>query len=359
MRIGMMTLWNAANGPSIHAELIGRTWTSMGHNLTVFAPTRHPDARPTNQPDEPYVIRHYLVEKVHPYTRAAEFDPAPLLDRDYEVFVAENVERLPSEKLLEYYPRIREKAVTVMVVHEGKPPEDPLYYKFKWDGIICFDKRYVEFIKQYFPEERIKIIPYPCHPIRLGDKREARRELGLPQSPPIIFSYGFRPREVISALPHLRELAEKEPLIYLVAANPASRVELLEEASKQYPFLRLVVKPLPLDTLYKFFHASDIILINREPNKKYRAVISSSIHLALGALRPIIVRESNYVEMNNGEVIKYRNYEEMKEKILRVLREGFDPEPAKIYIEERRADKVALRFIELFEELLRKRLRGR
>jgi len=30
MKIGMMCLWNAANGPSIHAELVGRAWVELG-----------------------------------------------------------------------------------------------------------------------------------------------------------------------------------------------------------------------------------------------------------------------------------------------------------------------------------------
>jgi hypothetical protein len=29
MKIGMMCLWNAANGPSIHAELVGRAWVKL------------------------------------------------------------------------------------------------------------------------------------------------------------------------------------------------------------------------------------------------------------------------------------------------------------------------------------------
>ena len=52
MKIGMMCLWNAANGPSIHAELVGRAWVKSGHQLKVFSAKKHPDARSTRQRDE-------------------------------------------------------------------------------------------------------------------------------------------------------------------------------------------------------------------------------------------------------------------------------------------------------------------
>jgi len=55
MKIGMMCLWNAANGPSIHAELLGRAWVKLGHQLKVFSARKHPDARPTFQEDEDLV----------------------------------------------------------------------------------------------------------------------------------------------------------------------------------------------------------------------------------------------------------------------------------------------------------------
>ncbi|MBU4509610.1 hypothetical protein KJ830_01045 [bacterium] len=54
MKIGMMCLWNAANGPSIHAELLGRAWVKLGHQLKIFSARKHPDARPTFQEDEDF-----------------------------------------------------------------------------------------------------------------------------------------------------------------------------------------------------------------------------------------------------------------------------------------------------------------
>lgn len=63
----MMCLWNGANGPSIHAELVGRAWVKLGHQLRVFSAKKHPDARPTFQKDEDFVIRHFSVDEIVKY----------------------------------------------------------------------------------------------------------------------------------------------------------------------------------------------------------------------------------------------------------------------------------------------------
>ncbi|HJH27727.1 MAG TPA: hypothetical protein C5S37_13420 [Methanophagales archaeon] len=38
MKIGMMSSWNVPCGVAVHAELLGRAWVEMGHELKVFAP---------------------------------------------------------------------------------------------------------------------------------------------------------------------------------------------------------------------------------------------------------------------------------------------------------------------------------
>ena len=281
MKIGMMCLWNAANGPSIHAELLGRAWVKLGHQLKIFSARKHPDARPTFQEDEDFVIRHFGIDEVIPFTRATSFDPSPLLNEEYEIFVAQNVERLPAEKLLEVFPRIKKKAVTVQVVHEGKAPEDSLYYKFGWDAIVCFDQRYKDYLVKSFPAERIHIISYPYHPLKLGNKKEARRKLRLSQDKKIVFSFGFRSKDVISVLPYLNELTQEYPLRYVVIANPESELDELYQAKKKYNFIDLKVKALPLDELYDYLYASDVLLIQGVLPK----VSGSSVQFSLPTIR--------------------------------------------------------------------------
>jgi len=355
MKIGMICLWNAANGPSIHAELVGRAWVKLGHQLRVFSAKRHPDARPTSQKDEDFVIRHFSVDEVIPVTRATRFDPSPLLNEEYEVFVAQNVERLPAEKLLEVFPKIRERAVTVQVVHEGKAPEDPLYHKFDWDATVCFDQRYKDYLVKSFPADRIHMIPYPYHDLQLGDKEKARKKLGLPLDERIVFSFGFRPKDVVSVLPALKEIAKEYPLRYLIIANPESYVDELHEAKKKYDFIDLQVRPLPLEELYTYLHASEALLIQRESSQKYKAVVSSSVCQLLGSGCPILFHESNFVELHGDEIIKYRDFEDLKTKLAELFESKFDLKSVKAFLRDHNAEKIAERFLRLFEELMNTR----
>lgn len=346
-----MSLWNAANGPSIHAELIGREWVKMGHKLTVFSSIEHPDARPTNQSDEDYVIRHFKVEEVTPFTRATYFDPIPLVNEDYEVFVAENVERLPAYQLYRLFPVIQGKAKTVMVVHEGGPPNDPYYYKFKWDAIICFDERYLEFIEKFFPRNIIHIIPYPCHPFTPGDKSIAREKLALPKDLKIIFSYGFRPHDIVSILPAIEKINVKYPLKYIIFINPESDPTKLIDLTKKYPFINVRKTALPLNKLYDYLHASDALLFHRK-SSRYKAVLSSSICLTLGSGCPILFNRCNFVEIYGKEIIKYRDNDDLITKLSKLFEEGFNLENVKKFLERRSSKVIADKYIYLFKKII-------
>lgn len=62
MWIAMLTIWNATDGTSYHAELLGREFAKT-HKLTVFAPTfesmsKDPHHLPIGK-DEDFVIRGF------------------------------------------------------------------------------------------------------------------------------------------------------------------------------------------------------------------------------------------------------------------------------------------------------------
>ena len=352
MKIGMMCLWNAANGPSIHAELIGRAWVKLGHQLKIFSAKKHPDARPTFQKDEDFVIRHFSVDEVIPFTRASYFDPSPLLNEEYKVFVTQNVERLPAKKLLEVFPIIKKKAITVQVVHEGKAPDDPLYYQFDWDAIVCFDHRYKDYLVKSFPAKKIHMISYPYHPLELGNKTEARKKLKLPLNEKIIFSFGFRSKEIVAVLSTLNDLAQEYPLRYLVISNPESELDELHKAKKKYNFIDLRVRALPLDELYDYLHASDVSLIHRESSQKCQAVLSSSVCQLLGSGCPILFHQSNYVELQGNEIIKYYDFEDMKTKLRGIFQGKFNLNIIKSFLKKYEAERVAEKFIKLFKKLI-------
>lgn len=349
MKIGMMSLWNAANGPSIHAEFIGREWIKSEHSLVVFSARKHPDFRPTQQEDEDFIIRHFDVSKISPLTKAASFDPTPLLEEDYEIFVAQNVERLPTKELLDIFPKIREKATTVQVVHEGSSPKDPLFYKFNWDAIVCFDQRYKHFLVKFFPKEIIHMIPYPCHPLKLGDKKKARRKLGLSLDEKIVFSFGFS-TNIIPVLLTLEDVAKRYNLRYLITVNPGGNADVLREVEKRYNFVDLKVKALSINELYTYLNASDVLLIHKE-SSRYKAVISSTVCQTLGSGCPILFHDSNYVELHGNEIVKYRSLDDLKLKLVDLFHGKFDIEKIESYLRENNASRIADRFIQLFEKV--------
>ena len=80
MKIVMMSRWNIPCGVSLHAELIGREWVKMGHDLQVLAPVEVEGYR--CDVDEPYVKRCYTLRNKPGYF----FDPEPFLRQDCDIF---------------------------------------------------------------------------------------------------------------------------------------------------------------------------------------------------------------------------------------------------------------------------------
>ncbi len=167
MKIAMMSAWNTDSGVSIHAELIGREWIRMGHQLKVFTFFNF-DFHGTTliKEDEDYVVRCFTTSNYpNPY-----LDPRPILSADYEFFVVQDLGMLPMDDLAKIFHHIQKKANTITIIHDNGANPNPSFYQFDWDRIICFDHRYEAFLKNYHPPEKIQIIPFPYHPIKRGNR---------------------------------------------------------------------------------------------------------------------------------------------------------------------------------------------
>ena len=146
----------------------------------------------------------------------------------------------------------------------------------------------------------------------------------------------------------------------MVIANPESELDELYQAKKKYNFIDLKIKALPLDELYDYLYASDVLLIHRESSQKYPAVVSSSVCQLLGSGCPILFHQSNYVELQGNEIIKYRDFEDMKTKLVELFQgKLFNLARVKDFLKDYEAERIAGRFIKLFEELKETRERGR
>lgn len=299
LKIAFMTRWNAACGTSLLGELIGRELLRQGYDLSILAPSN--DDKPIAALDEEEVKRCYSIYRFGWKEVEKELDPRPFLDPDYNIFVAQGFSFITcAGQFREIYPKIKEKAKTIYIVHERNLSSSP-FAEFDWDALVCFDERYKEVMSKAFGEEKCRIIPYPYHPVVKGNRKEARDRLNLPQDKRIILSFGWRIEDYVPLLPIIEEVNEEFPLKYLMVADPRVATKAGEMEGKSFVELRYEVPPT--DRLYTYLHASDCLLLRRKDVGSEELVVSSMVHMCLGSLTPIVTSATRYVEMLKDEVI--------------------------------------------------------
>ncbi len=341
MRIGMMSAWNLDAGPSIHAELIGREWIKMGHDLTVysFLSSNFHGTTFVGQ-DEAYVTRCFGTRK--------GLDPRPILSSNFNIFVAEDLGMLPEDELGKIFHHIRKKAKTVSVIHDAELSSDASFYQFDWDAIVCFDERYVKFLREVFAEELIHIIPYPCRPISKGDKMEWRRKLGLPLEKKIVLVFGQHVKDDLEMLTSISTLGRHYPVLLLIVSIHAPTD--IEAANVQAEVRR---ESPAVAGLYNFLHASDALILHRKAENK--AVVSSTAHQCLGSGCPIIAFDSAFFRNFGNEILKYGTAGEFEANLIEVFEQGKKLKEtlraAEEYVRENSGERIAEIYLKLFEEL--------
>jgi hypothetical protein len=166
-----------------------------------------------------------------------------------------------------------------------------------------------------FPPEKLRVIPFPCHPVVTGDSKKAREKLNLPLDEKIVFTFG-RFDEIQEIIRVLKELSAEYPLRYLCLTRSLEEYRALTEL-RRWEFLEVRRERLPPPKLYKYLHASDALLLNRKDPA--HVAVSSTAHLCLGSLCPIICSDVSFFHTFEKEVIKYRNMEELKDKLVSVF----------------------------------------
>jgi hypothetical protein len=350
MKIAMISAWNEDSGVSVHAELIGREWVNMGHTLKVdsfFSHDFHGTAIVGK--DEEYVSRCFTT----PTFKQPYFDPRPILEADYDIFVAQDLGMLPKDGLGKIFPHIQRKASTLTIIHDRAPSDDPSFYQFDWDRIVCFDTRYKEFLNKYFPEEKICIIPFPCMPLRKGSQEIAREKLGLPYDKKIILIFGARVKEHLPILPYLKDVASKLPCLLLVVSQKDT--EILRGV--ELPAIEIRKESPSLHRLYDYLHASDILIIHRSPCNG--AVVSSAAYQCLGSGCPILASNNSYFETLKEVVVTYSDSEEFKFNLVDILTKGKKYQATQSakrnFLKLNSTQAIAKRYIDLFEIMIEER----
>ncbi|MEA2089407.1 MAG: hypothetical protein U9O89_01425 [Thermoproteota archaeon] len=326
MKIAIMSPWNDCCGVSIHAELIGKEWISQGHEIVVFAPTdeRVGGRIPVKSEDERFVYRNW---EMYRYGAKVEdesyldlyFNPNPIINEDYDLFVVEKPCITPLGKLLKIFDVVKRKATTIAVMHEGRVPKNVNFYKFDWDVITLFDERYKKLLADALPADKTYIVPYPCHPIVEGNMLEARSKLGLPQDEDtkIILAYGIRLENLREVLLIFKKLRKIYDVILLMLSSHEESIRVAKDIAREYKFAMFRKEAPPISRLYTYFHASNAILVHKS-SANYLPT-SSTVHLCLGSTRPVLCPDNNFVEVFDGEVMKYLSLDELGENLIDVF----------------------------------------
>jgi len=341
MKIGMMSAWNQTSGSSIHAELVGREWVKTGNKLKVFSFLESDfHGYSLKGTDEDYVIRCFGTPK-----RSNYLNPIPFLREDYDYFVVQDLGMLPRDKLGKIFNQIRKKTKTILVNHNNKLIDDPSFYQFDFEDVVCFDLRYKSFLKELYPEDIIHIIPFPCHPWAEGNKKKAREKLGLPLDKKIIFLFGQKWRSMLDMVPALLDINKEYPLLLLIF-SAAQRVYGFEKLGKLVTIKKEVLEN---KKLYDYLHAADATIFGKHSAEG--AVLSSTAHLMMGAGCPIIAKDSNFFEIMDKEVLKYKNLEDFKKCLVSVFEKDKRYEKcrkaAKEYVNKNSSEKIADKFLTL------------
>ncbi len=363
MRIGLITRWNATCGISLHAEILGREFINLGHDIIVFAPTidsagrdwhhRHLDVE-----DEPWVYRVY-VEVDNPLREPGYVNEDTICNEDYDVLVIEGYYRLPVLKLRQIIKRIQRKGVPViMVLHEYNWERTKPLLLLPTNRIVVFDQRFIDEI--LIPNtkhilHKVKIIPYPVEkPINVESYRPAFAENKI-----LFITFGRQPpEEYTDFIKALRIISRRYDIIYWIIRSDG-KLDLDE------PWIIQWIQRPSIETIYKYLKGSDIHLLPKS-RVRNKVVVSSTVYQTIASGTPIVTPDTRYVETiptdsnGVGAIIKYRNVEDLVEKIVRLIEDHEFREYVKLkaleFTEMYRSDKVARLYVELIKDVVHKAL---
>jgi hypothetical protein len=354
--VALLSSWNACCGVSIHAELIGRALLRMGHELKVFAPREYEDCSTPlyHSQDEGFVTRNYSFLRYGDRCIDVElldslyFDPEPLLDGSFDLLIVEKPTSTPLGCILRILPRLKGRTRSMAILHEGRIPENPYFSRVAWDSVVVFDERFKRLFSSIF--EGIHVVPFPCHPLDLRDRSKARRRLDLSEKAALVFSFGRMPPRAEALLEAMEKLRGEHPeLLFLFLAGNLENYWAMRSLRGRYGFLDVRFGRPPINELYDYLRAADAIIFDRDPPPHSHLAVSSSVHLCLGALTPILCSDVPYFDTFEGEVMKHRNTVELEDNLRKALegRVGDLLERARKFVEERSADIIAERLLEI------------
>ncbi len=334
MRIGIFSRWNATCGVSLHAELIGREFIKKGHEIYVFAPY----VQSANlwwhhkiiKDDEPFVIRCY--EEMDPNFKGGRIDEEKILERDFDLFIVESYTSIPYRDVKSLVKKL--DCTKVVVIHEGGR-EDLRYTDLNvFDYIVIFDERYYEIVGH---SEKVRIIPYPCNPVKKGKRKFAEDILTF-------ISFGRQPvNEYEDYIKALDRLSERYEFVYKIFRSDGL-------LPFERDWLRQENKRIKAEELYDYLHTADIHLLPKGNTNKI--VVSSTLFQCLGSLIPTVVPNTRHFEtVDRNAVVIYTDVDDLEGKLIRLVEDDEFRnkviKAAERFVERNSVEKIAERFLDL------------
>lgn len=350
MKFGLMGAWNVDSGAAVHTEIFGRSLIEIGHQLTVFTYLKenfHGTA--ILKEDEDYVNRCFTTWN----TPLPKFNTIPFLTTDYNYFIAEDHGMFPLDSLAKIFHWIKKKAKTLTVIHDAGLKEDPSFYQFDWDAIVCFDDRYQNFLTKAYPKNLVHIIPHPCLPWKPGNKERSRKELNLSQNERIVFLFGQTAHFGVEIFPILKKLAKSYPLKVLIVSKfpptlqswlPIAQTEKIVEIKQEAP---------DIYRLYQYLYAADAFIYHKPPTQGI--TVASSIFQCLGSGCPTIALKSNFTYPFHDNIMLYQEPNGLEKWLVNILDETAlykkMMKKTKQFVNDNSAQTITLKIIKLLMKL--------
>ena len=345
LKIALITRWNATCGISLHAEMVGRELIERGYKVKVFAPTLESANRwwhhiRIREKEEDFVERVY--EEIDPEGNGGSFDIEKVLKFEPDIILLESYQSLPHAYIEELI--IKAGVPSIAVLHEG----DFLRYSDLsiFSSIVVFDSRFIEeLIGERYPRDKIRIISYPCYPLR--EQKRNFAEDGLIR----FATFGRQPAfELKPFIEALRKLKESYNNIYYRIVRGDKLLDISEEWIEQEK------KVLDLEDIDRLLHNSDIHLLPKGPTKN--VVVSSTLYQVMGTLCITVVPDTRHFEMHKHDntVVIFKDVKDLMEKLKEIIeREDLRrklKESMKKYVEKHNVKKVTDEFENLINSVL-------
>lgn len=332
-KIHLISAWNTLDGIAIHAELLAYGLRKLGHKVTVFSPCNYEIVWPvffeTKNNEEVDVFKSFsFLRDGGKYFGNERFLDYLFLEKrviegNPDFIIIEKPTSIPLEKFAQLFFSLKGKKPRLIgIILEGALPKRKLFFTLPWDKVIVPNEIFEKLFLPYFGD-KLKIVPFPFYSSPIKEKEKSLLS-GEEKNILVITSIG---RNRLAEYKRIRNLCEnlqsergRLKLNFLKAR--VEDVDFFLNLKKDFNFVNLIFdrSHFTSPSFHNIVLSSEAILFIKKNSRNYIG-LSSMMAVIAGFLRPIIVPDIPFfADFKNGEVIKYKSFAQIKEKINQALK---------------------------------------